>query len=65
MEEFNQYYALAQKMLADEKVITLVALFEVKVKLCDRDKLHQKFAINRNALKMIKGTKQVTIKIKS
>ena len=65
MEEFNQYYALAQKMLGDEKVTTLVALFEVKVKLCDRDKLHHKFAINRNALKMINGTKQVTIKIKS
>jgi hypothetical protein len=65
MEEFNQYYALAQKMLGDEKVITLVALFEVKVKLCDRDKLHHQFAIHRNALKMIKGNKQVTIKIKS
>jgi len=65
MEDFNQYYALAQKMLGDEKVSTLVAVFECRVNLCDRDKLHHKFAIHRNALKMIKGTKQVTIKIKS
>ena len=65
MEEFNEYYALAQKMLGDEKVTTLVAVFEVKVNLCDREKLEYKYAINRNALKMIKGNKQVTIKIKS
>ena len=65
MEEFNNYYALAQKMLGDEKVTTLVAVFECRVKLCDRDKLNQKFAIHRNALKMIKENKQITIKIKS
>jgi hypothetical protein len=41
MEEFNEYYALAQKMLGDEKVSTLVAVFDCKVKLCDRDKLAQ------------------------
>lgn len=65
MEEFNQYYALAQKMLGDEKVTTLVAVFECRVKLCDRDKLNNKFAIHRNALKIIKDNKQITIKIKS
>ena len=65
MEEFNQYYALAQKMLGDEKVTTLVAVFECRVKLCDRDKLNHKFAIHRNALEMIKDNKQITIKIKS
>lgn len=65
MEEFNQYYALAQKMLGDEKVTTLVAVFECRVKLCYRDKLNNKFAIHRNALKMIKDNKQITIKIKS
>ena len=65
MEEFNKYYELSQKMLSDKKVTTLVAVFECRVKLCDRDKLNHKFAIHRNALKMIKDNKQITIKIKS
>jgi hypothetical protein len=34
MEEFNEYYALAQKMLGDEKVSTLVAVFEVAKSSC-------------------------------
>jgi len=63
MEEFNKYYLLAQKMLSDPKVTTLIAVFEVKVNICDRNKLHQKFIINNDALIMINGTKQITIKI--
>lgn len=65
MEEFNQYYALAQKMLGDKNIPVMVAVFQCRVKLCDRDKLNHKFAIHRNALKMIKDNKQITIKIKS
>ena len=65
MEEFNKYYDLSQKMLSDENIPVLVAVFEAKVNLCYRDKLEYKYAIHENALKMIKDNKQITIKIKS
>ena len=64
MEEFNALYSLAQRLLNDSNIITLVAVFETEVKLCSRHKL-SKFGISAdNTLKMIHRNKQITIKIK-
>ena len=64
MEQFNALYSLSQRLLNDTNITTLVAVFETEVKLCSRHKL-SKFGISAdNTLKMINGTKQITIKIK-
>lgn len=64
MDQFNLLYILAQKLLSDNSITTLVAVFEAKVKQCERDQLN-KFKIDAdNTLKMINGNKQITIKIK-
>jgi len=64
MEQFNALYSLSQRLLNDTNITTLVAVFEADVKLCERHKL-SKFGMGAdNTLKMINGTKQITIKIK-
>jgi hypothetical protein len=64
MEQFNALYSLAQRLLNDNNITTMVAVFEAEVKLCSRHKL-SKFGISAdNTLKMIHRNKQITIKIK-
>ena len=64
MEQFNALYSLSQRLLNDNNIITLVAVFEAEVKLCSRHKLSKFGMGDNNTLKMINGTKQITIKIK-
>lgn len=64
MEQFNALYSLAQRLLNDNNITTLVAVFEAEVRLCNRHKL-SKFGMSEdNTLKMINRNKQITIKIK-
>ena len=64
MKQFNALYSLSQRLLNDNNITTLVAVFDANVNMCERHKL-SKFGISTdNTLKMINGTKQITIKIK-
>ena len=64
MEQFNALYSLSQRLLNDNNITILVAVFEAEVRLCSRHKL-SKFGISAdNTLKMIHRNKQITIKIK-
>jgi len=64
MEQFNALYSLAQRLLNDNNITILVAVFEAEVRLCSRHKL-SKFGMSAdNTLKMIHRNKQITIKIK-
>jgi len=64
LEEFNALYSLAQRLLNDSKIAILVAVFEAEVRLCNRQELNDKFRLDGKELKMINGSKQITIKIK-
>ena len=63
MEQFNALYSLSQRLLNDNNITALVAVFTAEVKPCNRHKL-SKFGLGSDSsLKMINGIKQITIKI--
>ncbi len=66
MKEFNAFYSLSQRLLKDEGITTLIAVFEANVRICDMEELKEIYTgIEGNELRMINGPfKQITIKIK-